>query len=90
WLEGGSSRAAAGLVRGGPNVIVTTMGVIRFRAETKLPYLESFHPGLTALAVAAETEFGLDVAGARETSPPSDEELRILREDVDPERVFLK
>jgi glutaconate CoA-transferase, subunit B len=90
WIEGGASRQAAGLVRGGPDVIVTTMGVIRFRADTKLPYLESFHPGLSPEAVAVETEFGLDVGGARETAPPSDEELRILREVVDPERVFLK
>jgi hypothetical protein len=40
--------------------------------------------------VAIETEFVLDVGGARETAPPSGEELRILREVVDPERVFLK
>jgi glutaconate CoA-transferase subunit B len=66
------------------------MGVIRFRADTKLPFLESFHPGLTPGAVAEETEFKLDIAGARETAPPSDEELRILREIVDPERVFLR
>lgn len=90
WLDGGVSRGASGLVRGGPDVIVTTMGVMRFRADTKLPYLESFHPGLTAEAVASETEFELDIAGARETAVPTDEELRILRDVVDPERVFLK
>jgi glutaconate CoA-transferase subunit B len=90
WLDGGVSRAASGLVRGGPDVIVTTMGVMRFRADTKLPFLESFHPGLTAEAVASETEFELDIAGARETAVPTEEELRILRDIVDPERVFLK
>jgi glutaconate CoA-transferase subunit B len=90
WLEGGGSRRTSGLVRGGPDVIVTTMGVIRFRADSKLPYLESFHPGLTPEAVAAETGFDLDVGGARETAAPTGEELRILRDVVDPERVFLK
>lgn len=90
WLEGGSSRQAAGLVRGGPDVVVTTMGVIRFRADTKLPYLASFHPGLTPEGVARETEFGLDVGEAVETTTPSAEELRILRDVVDPERVFLR
>ena len=90
WLEGGSSRAASGLVRGGPDVIVTTMGVIRFRRGTKLPYLASFHPGLTPQAVAAETGFALDVGEAVETALPSTDELRILRDVVDPERVFLK
>jgi len=90
WLEGGSSRRESGLVRGGPDVVVTTMGVIRFRPDTRLPFLERFHPGLAPEAVAAETGFALDVRGARETSPPTDEELRILRDVVDPERVFLK
>jgi glutaconate CoA-transferase subunit B len=90
WIEGGASRPACGLVRGGPEVVVTTMGVIRFRAGTKLPYLASFHPGLTPRAVAEETGFALDIGQAAETTPPMEEELRILREVVDPERIFLR
>ena len=69
WLGG---RRAAGRPpassAAGPDVIVTTMGVIRFRAETKSPYLASFHPGLSPQDVAAETEFALDVGEAVETS----------------------
>lgn len=90
WLEGGESRKASGLVRGGPDVVVTTMGVIRFRPDSKAPYLANFHPGLSPAAVAAETEFALEVGGAVETRPPSEAELQILRDVVDPERVFLK
>jgi len=90
WLEGGDSRQAAGLIRGGPDVVVTTMGVIRFRPGTKAPFLASFHPGLSPRDVAGETGFALDIGQATETTPPSDEELRILREIVDPERIFLK
>jgi glutaconate CoA-transferase subunit B len=66
------------------------MGVIRFRADTKEPYLASYHPGLTPEGVAEETEFALDIGPADETAPPSAEELRILRDIVDPERIFLK
>jgi len=90
WLEGGDSRNRAGLVRGGPSVVVTTKGVMRFRAESREMYLASYHPGLSARAVAEDTGFPLDVKDATETSPPLPEELRILREVVDPERVFLK
>jgi glutaconate CoA-transferase subunit B len=90
WLTGGESRHTAGLVRGGPAVVVTTMGVMRFRPDTREIYLESFHPGLTAEAIAAETGFPLDVDGAVETPLPSAEELHILREIVDPERIFLR
>jgi glutaconate CoA-transferase subunit B len=90
WLGGGDSRAKAGLVRGGPSVVVTTKGVMRFRPDSKEMYLASYHPGLTAQAVADDTGFPLDIGGATQTPAPTPEELHILREVVDPERVFLK
>lgn len=90
WLEGGDSRRRAGLIRGGPSVVVTTKGVMRFRLDTKEMYLASYHPGLTAQAVADDTGFSLDIEGATETPVPTPDELRILREVVDPERIFLK
>jgi len=89
WLEGGDSRRRAGLIRGGPSAIVTTKAVMRFREDTKALYLESYHPGLTAQAVAEDTGFPIDIHGAVETPAPTPEELRILREEVDPERIFL-
>jgi glutaconate CoA-transferase subunit B len=90
WLTGGNSRCNAGLIRGGPSVVVTTMGVMRFWPDTRVMHLESYHPGLSAQAVADETGFPLDIEGAIETSIPLLEELSILREMVDPERIFLK
>ncbi len=89
WLEGGDSRIRAGLVRGGPSAVVTTMGVMRFRPETRGIYLASYHPGLSPEKLAENTGFPLDVRGAVETPTPTPEELRILREQVDPEKVFL-
>jgi glutaconate CoA-transferase subunit B len=90
WLEGGDTRKRAGLVRGGPSVVVTTKGVMRFRPDTKEMYLASYNPGLSAQAVAEDTGFFLDITEATETPLPTADELHILREVVDPERVFLK
>jgi glutaconate CoA-transferase subunit B len=90
WLSGGDSREHAGLIRGGPSVVVTTMGVMRFQPITREIVLESFHPGISAQAVADETGFPLNIEGAIETSTPSPNELYILREIVDPERIFLR
>lgn len=90
WLQGGNSRRKTGLIRGGPSVVVTTKGVMRFRADTHALYLASCHPGLTAQAVADDTGFALDITSATETPAPTVDELCILREIVDPERVFLK
>lgn len=90
WLEGGDSRARAGIGRGGPAAVVTTLGILRFRPDTKEPYLASAHPGVAPERVQAETGFPLDVSEAVETPPPTAEELEILRRVVDPEGVFLK
>jgi glutaconate CoA-transferase subunit B len=90
WLEGGNSRQRSGLGRGGPSVVVTTMGVMRFRPDTKAIYLASYHPDVTPQAVAEATGFTLDIEDATKTAPPTRQELRILREEVDPERIFLR
>ena len=90
WLTGGESRREAGLVRGGPAAVVTTRGIIRFDGITHAAYLESYHPGLSAQEVADNTGFDLPHAAATETPRPTAEELRILRDVVDPERIFLK
>ena len=90
WLQGGESREKAGLRMGGPSAVVTTKGVMRFRPNTKAMYLTSYHPGLTAQGVADDTGFPLDIEGAIETPAPTPKELQILREIVDPERIFLK
>ncbi len=90
WLEGGSSRERAGIRGGGPSAVVTTLGIIRFRPDSREPYLASYHPGVSLARIQAETGFPLDVSEAVETPPPTAEELRILRHVVDPEGVFLK
>lgn len=90
WLDGGESRARAGLAYGGPVAVVTTKGVVRFLPGSHEPFLASAHPGLSAAQVAEDTGFALDVRETAATPEPTEEELRILRDQVDPERVFLK
>src|SRR3990172_1479098 len=65
------------------------MGVLRFRPSTGALYLASYHPGLSPEKLAENTGFPLDIEGATETATSIPEELRILRVQVDPERVFL-
>jgi glutaconate CoA-transferase subunit B len=49
------------------------------------------HPGVTVEQVRAATGWDLEVADTVATvPPPTAAELRLLREDVDPERVYLR
>ncbi len=89
WLLGGDSRRRAGYARGGPMAVVTNLGVMKFEAESRRMYLSEYYPGVTPAQVAENTGFALDVSRAKEAVPPSTEELTILRQDVDPQRLIL-
>ena len=90
FLDGSDARARFKLT-GGPSAVITTMGVLRFDERTKEMYLESYHPGLSLEQVKQNTGWNLRVSpSVKETDPPTAEEVRILREDLDPQGIFLK
>lgn len=79
---GGDWRKRVGLPRGGPAVLITTLGVFRF-ADGEAT-LESYHPHASVAECVANTGWPLRVSSAvRETEPPSAEALAIIR-DYDP------
>lgn len=90
WIDGPQGRKRAGLPWGGPSAVITTLGVLRFDERTKRAYLASYHPRVTPKQVQENTCFKLDVSRAKETEPPTAAEIKILREKVDPECIFLK
>lgn len=79
--EGGDWRSRVGLPRGGPAAAITTLGVLRFDADTREAVLDSYHPGTSPVDIRANTGWDLQVApGVRETPVPTVDELRIIRE----------
>jgi glutaconate CoA-transferase, subunit B len=86
YLDGPGSRERCGLPAGtGPEVIITNKAVLRFDADSKEAYLESYHPGSSVEEVVKLPPWKLRVSDAvRETEPPRAEELRVLREVLDP------
>jgi glutaconate CoA-transferase subunit B len=52
--------------------------------------LISYHPGVTPDVIQQFTGFELVVPGdVMETPKPTEEELRVLREEVDPNQLFV-
>lgn len=86
WLEGGDSRKHSGLpLDTGPYKIVTDMGVMDFEPESKRMRVISANPGFTFSDIQDNCGFELlctDSIG--ETKPPTEEELKVLRNEVDP------
>ncbi len=90
WYEGGNSRQELGLRRGGAIAVVTNLGVLRFHKETKEMYLSEFFPRASVELVVENTGFPIDISGAKKTPPPLPEELKVLREEVDPQRLICQ
>jgi glutaconate CoA-transferase subunit B len=91
YLTGPGAREAAGLPAGtGPHRVITQLGVMGFDDETKEMSLLSVHPGVTVEQVKENTSFELHVDGEVDvTEPPSPEELRLLREEIDPSGIVI-
>ncbi len=87
-LSGGDSRPKSGLRGGGPDRVITDLGVMDFEPETKRMRVISLHPGVTREAIQEATAFPLLFAPqVATTPPPTAEELSILRTKVG--RVYL-
>ena len=86
--EGGDWRTRVGLPRGGPGVLITTLGVFRFVDGRAV--LASYHPTTSVDEVRANTGWELAVADdVRETELPSAEVLAIIR-GYDPQGFWTR
>ena len=80
-----------GWIGKGPSVVVTQLGVYGFDEPTGEMQLRSLHPGVTLEQTQEATSWELRVAkGVAETSEPTDEELRLIREQLDPDGVYSR
>lgn len=91
WLTGGNSREESGLPTGtGPHRIITHMAVMDFEPESKQMRIISVNPGYVVTDVRDNCGFELLCASnIKETLPPTEDELRILRQEVDPYRYVI-
>jgi glutaconate CoA-transferase subunit B len=88
-LKGKGDREWLGLPGGGPQLVVTDKCVFGFDEETREITLQTLHPGVTLAEVQEAVAWKLKVApDMAETKSPSGEELRLLREELDPEGLY--
>ncbi len=91
YLDGPGARERVGLPPGtGPYRVYTTLCTFDFDEKSKRMRLFALSPGVTVEDVIANTGFEIIIPSkVRKTEPPTREELKILREDVDPYRLIL-
>lgn len=90
YLQGGESRKKAGLLMGGTYKVITHLGIFGFDEKTKRMRLETLHPEVTIEEVKERTGFEMLIPEKIEyTKPPTEQELRSLRE-LDPDQRYTK
>jgi glutaconate CoA-transferase, subunit B len=84
FLGGRKEREATGVCGGGTQCVVTDLGLMEPDANGEL-VLTGLHDCCYVEHARANTGWDLKVApNLRHTDPPSEKELKILREDLDP------
>lgn len=92
YLTGAGAREAAGLPAGtGPIHVVSTLARLGFdRGNTCRMTLEALYPGVTVQDVIDNTGFELIIPDeVPHIDPPTAEELRVLREEIDPTKLYI-
>jgi len=90
FLGGRKEREGTGVRGGGMLAVVTDIGVLEPDDNGEM-VLTALHPGKTADEAIANTGWDLKVAGQiRTTDPVTEGELQILRNDLDPNGIYLK
>jgi glutaconate CoA-transferase subunit B len=91
FLDGPGAREKVGLPKGtGPYRVITQLGIYGFDERTKRLELISLHPGVSVDEVMENSQFEIMLPSKVETSrEPTDEELRILRQEIDPAGIVL-
>ena len=91
YLNGPGSREAAGLPPDtGPYRVVTTLAVLGYEDNSKRMQLLALQPGVSVEEVIENTGFELLLADEIGANPaPTQEELRLLREEVDKDKLYI-
>lgn len=91
-LEGGDSRQKAGLLGQGPIAVVSQIGIMDFHPVSKRMRIKALNAGLNAEICQACTGFELLLPDheIEQIPTPPDDVLSILREEVDPQKIFIQ
>jgi glutaconate CoA-transferase subunit B len=89
YIDGSDARARYGMPGAGPKLVVTDMAILTFDNPEREMQLTSLHPDVALEDVQAAIGWEIRAADEVGTTPaPTDEELRLIREELDPGGMY--
>ena len=92
FLDGDpAKRTELGMPGQGPQLVVTDKGIFRFKPQTGEMYLDTIYPDVELDAIRDGIGWDLVVApDLKQAPPPTPDELRLIREELDPQGRYRK
>jgi glutaconate CoA-transferase subunit B len=91
YIDESNRRAEYDMPGKGPVLVITDLGVYTFSKDTHEMVLSEIHPEVSVEEVKENTGWKVRISNRLEvTAFPSDKELRIIREDLDPNKIYLR
>jgi glutaconate CoA-transferase, subunit B len=88
FLDGPQARSGLNMPGHGPAMVITDLGCYEFQQGEMT--LTSLHPGCSIEQVRGSTGWSIKVAAELKTTDiPGAEELRIIREELDPSHLYI-
>jgi len=90
FLSGGNARQAMGIGGEGPAVVITDLGVFHFDSHSREMTLTGRYQGVTDDDIRAKVGWEARIdSQVRIEEPPTEIELRMIREELDPEHGYI-
>jgi len=91
YLRGRETRRECGLPICESIKVITNLCVLGINPESKSLRVESIHPGISEKDIINNTGFEVKmIPGTKVTEQPTEEELQLLRERIDPAGMYIK
>lgn len=88
-LDGGTSRESLNVPGSGPQLVVTDKALFDFDNPEREMQITSLHAGVTLEQVREEVGWEVRISeSVRETAPPSEAELNLVRVELDPQGMY--
>jgi len=91
YIDENNQRKKYSMPGQGPVLVITDFGVYTFSDDTHEMVLSEIHPGVSVDELKQNIAWKVRISDKlKKTSSPTEEELRIIREDLDPARIYLR